>query len=151
MPEMKTLCGYEVVDAKARQDIEALRHSVADGCDTYIFDLANYEWPDSVRDPAYLPDDIAEFADRAFAGESVQLCISCTQNESSVAFWQPAAWYKDPGRENSLCFTRCLTEIDLYAKDASFNSYRIFKNNPEDPWRLAKGAESFTTQLAYKG
>ena len=58
MPEMKTLNGYEIVDAQARRDIESLKTA-----GIYFFNPNEYEWPSSYAGQIDAPSELAEFAE----------------------------------------------------------------------------------------
>lgn len=69
MPEMKTLGGYEVVDAKAREDIAGLSNNKL-----YILDIYNCTKLDN--NFWQLTDNVKDIIKRLFNGESFPIAIA---------------------------------------------------------------------------
>ena len=119
-------------------------------CDTYFFDLANYEWPASGRDPAWVPDDLAEFAERTTAGEYVGLWVTIRYAEGAPAVWVPATWIIEEHSEGNMRvqFTRAMTSQDLL-NSISIQPYIIWRNIGEG-WRINTKGAPFLNQVQYK-
>ena len=68
MPEMKTLNGYEIVDAKARQDIADLQEKIELVDDSYFLDCSNAP---QFANPAPATAVMIEFVEQLMAGKDV--------------------------------------------------------------------------------
>lgn len=82
MAEMKTLNGYEVVDAKAREDIKNLVKR-----EIYYFDPSQLDFGEETW--ATPPEELNEFASRVYSGDLVSLYIKHNTN------WVPALYTYD--------------------------------------------------------
>ena len=127
MPEMKTLNGYEVVDAKAREDIANINT-----CNTYFFDPNTYNWGTGRLEPNYAPAGLAEFATRIAAGEGVNLLVGYKLSEDDTR-WMPAEVRVVD--EAEIYFTRMHGIFD-YGRETEYILYKLYLY--KDTWRIAE-------------
>jgi hypothetical protein len=128
MLEMRTLNGYEVVDAKAREAITNINT-----CNTYFFDPNTYEWSDdAIHKPNYAPDNLAEFATRLVAGEGVNLQVGYKIDEDDTR-WMPAEVCVVSDAE--VQFTRMYSIYD-YGRETDYIAYTLYFY--KDAWRITE-------------
>jgi hypothetical protein len=153
MPEMKTLNGYEVVDAKAREDIEGLQEAIAtipetdltnyytkdeinehleniNECDTYFFNPYEINWGGLGYKVA--PAGLAEFARRFLVGEGVALYIAWQLPDSEEIRWCPATWTRT--ENDTLIIQRDITSYD-FGRNTTKETYGVFYDAEDDCWK----------------
>lgn len=148
MPEMKTLCGYEVVDAKARQDIEALQEAVAAipempdlspyATETYVDNAVNSIKPEVYRfitpseagpDALIKDKDGKEFLDRIWAGDND--IAAYIDNRLAISITKTA--------------TLIYCQVSVHGQYTTGYTTYHFEKNDADQWCMTIKAEVSTT------
>lgn len=136
MPEMKTLNGYEVVDAKAREAIEKLHAG-----NVYFFNPNTFEWNTGRLEPNYPSEELLEYAQRLLAGDQVILYIAQERDDTTV--WLPAFSYIDGVDRIKTSRLLTIPEMTL-GKEVPVIEYAIYYYENAGEWRLAR-----TSSFAY--
>lgn len=151
MAEMKTLNGYEVVDAKARQDIAELQNKELDlsnyytkeetdelisninECDTYFFDTRELVF-DLGRGGTFarLPEHMVEFVTRLLAGEHVAVVIF----DEDIGRLMPAEYLAT--EDSAVFIERVLSGMDATSQPPSTTQWKLSYDSTYECWCCSK-------------